>query len=109
MKVLRQLTWRYLKLNKRRTIVTVIGIILSAAMITGVAALVASFQDLFVRAAIETDGSHHATFFGVPYQNSKYITDHAYTQNRNAEQRFGLCSIGRVPQRREALLAGESL
>lgn len=93
MKVLRQLTWRYLKLNKRRTIVTVIGIILSAAMITGVAALVASFQDLFVRAAIETDGSHHATFFGVPYQNSKYITDHAYTQTAMLSKDLGFAPL----------------
>ncbi|MDQ0340517.1 putative ABC transport system permease protein [Caldalkalibacillus uzonensis] len=93
MKVLRQLTWRYLKLNRKRTIVTVIGIILSAAMITGVATLVASFQDLFVRAVQMTDGSHHASFYEVPYENSKYITDHAYTQTAMLSKDIGFARL----------------
>lgn len=44
MNILRKLTLNYLKLNKKRTIVTIIGIILSGAMITAVATLAVSFQ-----------------------------------------------------------------
>ena len=65
MNILHSLTLRSLKLNRRRTIVTVIGIILSAAMICGVATLVSSFQDLFIQSAKETDGDYHATFYDV--------------------------------------------
>ena len=44
MNILKKLTNRYLMLNKKRTIVTIIGIIISAAMITAVATLATTFQ-----------------------------------------------------------------
>ena len=80
MNVLRQLTTRNLKLNRKRTIVTIIGIILSGAMICGVATLIASFQNLFIENAKVTDGSHHVSFYEVPYENSNMIEQHAYTE-----------------------------
>lgn len=93
MNVLRKLTGQNLKLNRKRTIVTIIGIILSAAMVTGVATLVASFQDLFIQSAKMTDGSHHASFYGVPYENSKYIQDHAYTQTAMLSKDLGFARL----------------
>ena len=44
MELLNRLTIKNLKLNKKRTAVTIIGIILSTALITGVATLVSSFR-----------------------------------------------------------------
>ena len=79
MNILNKLTIKSLKLNKKRTIVTIIGIILSGAMICGVASIAASFQDALVRSAIETDGNYHASFYDVEYDNIKYISDNAYT------------------------------
>ncbi len=93
MNVLRKLTGQNLKLNRKRTIVTIIGIILSAAMVTGVVTLVASFQDLFIQSAKMTDGSHHASFYGVPYENSKYIQDHAYTQTAMLSKDLGFARL----------------
>jgi ABC-type antimicrobial peptide transport system permease subunit len=46
--IINTLTLRSLKLNRKRTIVTIIGIILSTAMICGTITLSASFQDLFL-------------------------------------------------------------
>ncbi|KAB3528837.1 ABC transporter permease [Alkaliphilus serpentinus] len=80
MNILNKLTLKNLQLNRRRTIVTIIGIILSGAMICGVAALATSFQDLLVQGAKKTDGNYHAIFYNVKYENSKYITSHAYTK-----------------------------
>ncbi|MFD2672635.1 ABC transporter permease [Marinicrinis sediminis] len=80
MNVFRQLTIRNLKLNRRRTIVTLIGIILSAALITGVSTLIASFQDVFVQSAKQTDGAHHASFYDVKAKQIKYVTEHAFTK-----------------------------
>ena len=80
MKVLTRLTLRNLKLNRKRTIVTIIGIILSAAMICGVAALIESFQDLFIESAKATDGNFHATFYDVPYKNKGLILENANTR-----------------------------
>ena len=89
MNILNSLTLRSLKLNRKRTIVTVIGIILSAAMICGVATLVASFQDLFIQSAKETDGDYHATFFDVSPDRLKYIADNPYTKTAMLSRDLG--------------------
>jgi putative ABC transport system permease protein len=81
MNVLMSLTLRNLKLNKKRTIVTIIGIILSAAMICGVASLITSFQDLFIESAKASDGNFHAAFLDVPYSERGYILDNANTES----------------------------
>jgi len=78
--ILNTLTQRSLKLNRRRTIVTIIGIILSAAMICATITIAASFQDLFVQSAKQTDGNFHATFYDVNPEQVKYIADNAYTE-----------------------------
>ncbi len=57
--VLKNLTKRNLILNKKRTIVTIIGIILSTAMIVCVSGLVTSFQQTLINATIATDGPAH--------------------------------------------------
>ena len=44
MNILNKLTIKNLKLNKKRTIVTIIGIILSVALICAVASMVSSFR-----------------------------------------------------------------
>ena len=57
MNVMQRFTLRSLRRNKKRTAVTIIGVIISAAMITAVATLMASFLDLFARAEIADRGN----------------------------------------------------
>ncbi len=52
MKVLSELSIRNLKLNKKRTISTIIGIILSCSLICAVATMVTSFRETLVQNAI---------------------------------------------------------
>ena len=66
MKVLNKLTIKSLKLNKKRTIVTIIGIMLSTALICGVAGLVSSFQKTLINWTIREYGDFHTTFYDVP-------------------------------------------
>ncbi|MCI8352022.1 MAG: ABC transporter permease [Clostridia bacterium] len=62
MNILNKLTVNYLKMNKKRTIVTIIGIILSGAMITAVATLAVSFQRFMLDVEIGYDGAWDAYF-----------------------------------------------
>lgn len=59
MDVLKKLSIRNLKLNKKRTISTIIGIILSTALICGVFTLVSSFRETLVQNAINEYGYYH--------------------------------------------------
>jgi len=90
MSILLRLTLRNLKLNKKRTIVTIIGIILSGAMICGVAALMASFQDLFVESAKVLDGNFHATFYDVPIEDKDVILNNANTETGMLSREEGI-------------------
>ena len=58
MSVLKELTIKNLKLNKKRTIVTIIGIILSTALMVGIGLLFSSFQDLMIRDNINYNGRY---------------------------------------------------
>lgn len=73
MNILKKFTIQNLKLNKKRTIVTIIGIMLSTALICAVSGLVTSTQKTMVNTVIENYGNYHVTFENVPKQQLKYI------------------------------------
>ena len=59
MNIIYKLTLRHMKLNKRRTLVTIIGIIISVAMITDVSTVGYSIMDFYARTAMEDTGYFH--------------------------------------------------
>ena len=81
MNILNKFTVKSLKLNKKGTIVTIIGIILSTALICGVAGLVSSFQNSLINWTKYKDGNYHTTFYGVEKEKTKYITENQKLQN----------------------------
>ena len=84
MNILNKVTLKILGKNKTRTAVTIIGIILSAAMITAVTSGVASFQKLFVDIEIEQSGDWYAKAISADnskldfVKNDKHVKDYAY-------------------------------
>lgn len=89
MNLLNKLTITNLKLNKKRTIVTIIGIILATALITAVAGMVTSFRQTLINWTIKTDGNYHYSFKNVPSEDLKYIK-----YNRNVENYYLTQDIG---------------
>ncbi len=73
MNILKRLTNNYLKKNKKRTLVTIIGIILSGAMITAVATLAVSFQGFLLDVEISSNGAWEAIFKDVDTSNIEKI------------------------------------
>lgn len=68
------LTLRYLKQNKRRTLVTIIGIILATALICGIGNICTSFMDYQMRDEIQSSGSFYATFTDIDKEKASVIT-----------------------------------
>jgi putative ABC transport system permease protein len=65
MNIMNKLTIRHLKENKRRTLVTIIGVIISVAMVTAVTTLGVSFLDLMKRQTIADAGEWHVQYVDV--------------------------------------------
>jgi len=59
MNILNKLAIKNLKLNKKRTIGTLIGIILSVALICAISSMVTSFQKTLIENAINETGYYH--------------------------------------------------
>ncbi len=66
MNVMKSFTLRSLSRNKKRTAVTIIGVIISAAMITAVTTFFASFLSLLQRSVIADQGNWHAAIHDAP-------------------------------------------
>ena len=72
MNILKKLTQKYLKLNRKRTIVTIIGIILSGAMISAVTTLGVSFQNFLINNEKE-NGAWEVIYKDISKDDLKYI------------------------------------
>lgn len=73
MNIVNKLTLRHLKQNKRRTLVTIIGVIISVAMLTAVATLAVSFMSLLQKQEIANEGEWHALYENVNEEQLKSI------------------------------------
>ncbi len=73
MKILNELTIKNLKLNKKRTIVTIIGIILSTALMVGIGLLFSTFQDYMIEEVTSYSGSYHALYSDLSADSLKNI------------------------------------
>ena len=79
MSILNRLTIKNLRLNKKRTIVTIIGIILSTALMVGIGLLFSSFQDLMIRDTIGYNGKYEANYGDVDLDKLNDIKDKDFT------------------------------
>ena len=86
MNLLNKLTKKNLLLNKKRTIVTVIGIILSVSLIMALSSLVASFIGSATVYEKMRSGNFHVSFDNVKssdvdkFKNNRYVEDVYFTK-----------------------------
>ena len=92
MNILNKLTIKNLKLNKKRTIVTIIGIILSVALICAVASMLVSFRKSMIKYTIEGKGNYHFVFYDVKKDDLE-----SFENNRNIERLYISENIGYAP------------
>lgn len=93
MKILKELTIKNLKLNKKRTIVTIIGVILSVALICAVAGMITSMQGSLINYAIETDGNRHLTIENVDGKDIKYFVNNPHVKSMYLTETLGYAKV----------------
>ena len=93
MNILNKFTIKSLKLNKKRTIVTIIGIMLSTALICGVAGLVSSFQTSLTNWARTNNGNYHVTFKNVSSDKAQYVTENQKVQDYFLSSSLGWANL----------------
>jgi putative ABC transport system permease protein len=94
MNILTTYTLKYLRLNRKRTAVTILGVILSSALICAVFLLGLSFQKLMIEHEIFMAGNWHAQFHAVPYAKANSITENSAVQTAMLSQPLGNATYG---------------
>ena len=89
MNLMKTLTLKNLKLNRKRTIVTIVGIILATALLSALVTLVSSFQYSMIEYQKQKDGDFHMKF-----SNVKMSELSEFKNNRNIESTFETMGMG---------------
>lgn len=89
MKTLNKLTIKNLKLNKKRTIVTIIGISLSVALICAITTFAVSFQNSMIEREMKTNGNYHIRVQDVSKENQKYLENNVKVKEIQISQVIG--------------------
>ena len=74
MNILNKLTIKHLKMNKKRTIVTIVGVILSTALMVGIGLIFSSIRDFMIKNIISYSGDYHVAIQDVPTDKMSIIT-----------------------------------
>ncbi|MCY7483994.1 FtsX-like permease family protein [Paenibacillus alvei] len=93
MNIVNTLTIRHLMQNKRRTLVTIIGVIISVAMVTAVATLGFSFLDLMKRQTIADGGEWHVLYQNVSKEQLEAIQNDDATKVVTITQDLGYAPL----------------
>lgn len=92
MKILNRLTIKHLWMNKKRTLVTIIGIVLSTALMIGLGLLVSTFVRAMQEDAIKYSGSYHAYFDNITKEEKDTLN-----LNINFENTYSYGVVGYSP------------
>ena len=93
MDLLNKLTIKNLKLNKKRTIVTVIGIMLSVALITAVASMYSSGIQSLINFETREKGNFHVAYYNVPISEISTFRNNRKIETINLTQNIGYAKI----------------
>ena len=93
MSLLNKLTVKNLKLNKKRTIVTIVGIMLSVALITAVASVYASGLQSLINYEMNEKGASHVVFYNMPLAEVKTLENNRSVDTINLTENLGYASV----------------
>lgn len=76
MRSYKEITYRYLKGQRNRTLLTILGIILSVALVSAIGTIIVSARGALITEAIRENGSYHAKFAEMDKDNINKMTNH---------------------------------
>lgn len=93
MNIFHKVTLRYLKENRTRTLVTIVGIVLSAAMFTAVTTSISSLRNYLINSTIYTEGNWYGAAYGLSAEQKENLASDPRTKNAVAMELFGFADL----------------
>ena len=92
------ITTRYLKLHKKRTLLTIIGIIMSVALICALGTIIYSFGDNRIETSKKYNGDYEAAYSNLSAKEADIIKNHVSLKNVSLTTTLGLTKIYDTPK-----------
>lgn len=93
MSVIKKVTLQSLKQNKKRTAATIIGVILTTALLTAVANMAESLRASLIQYEKDKNGDFHYLFRGVEAENYKYFKNNRYVEKLGCNVELGYAQL----------------
>lgn len=94
-----EITYRYLKHQKKRTILTVLGIVLSVALITAIFTMAVSLRDKSKRDVIKNTGDYHARFNNITGDKVAKISNNVDIESYAVTRKLGTAIINKTSEK----------
>ncbi len=93
MNILNKLTLKHLTMNKKRTLVTIIGVLLSCALMVGIGLIFATMRDYAIKEVKLFDGSHHIKIHSLTKEQLTKLNNNETVSNVLYEQGLGFAIL----------------
>ncbi|WP_433753764.1 FtsX-like permease family protein [Paenibacillus amylolyticus] len=93
------LTQKYLLGQKKRSILTIVGIILSVTLLTAIGTIGLSFRDKVVRQTVQEYGGYHVSFNGLPGEAISRVVNNASVESAGIVSREGYSVISKTSEK----------
>lgn len=93
MNIFHKVTLKTLQKNRTRTLVTIVGIILSASMFTAVTTMVSSLSHYLIQSSLYNDGNWYGAGFGLSAESKDQLASDSHTKQSVSLELLGFASI----------------
>ena len=104
MKIINKVTLRHMLLNKKRTLVTIIGVIISVAMFTAVSTFAASMFVFMQRMEMQDSGNWHVSYLGTKVSSLSAIAEDDGTKEMYVTREDGYAKLPQANQKEKPYL-----
>ncbi|MCW3790158.1 ABC transporter permease [Paenibacillus sp. LS1] len=93
------LTQKYLLGQKKRSLLTIVGIILSVTLLTAIGTIGLSFRDKVVRQTVQEYGDYHVSFNGLPGEAVSKVVNNSSVESAGIISREGYSVISKTSEK----------
>lgn len=93
MNILNRLTIKHLKMNKKRTVVSIIGILLSTALMVGIGLLFSSVRDYMMKETRNNNGNYHVSIEDITAKDLDVVKHNINVADLYYEQSLGYSKL----------------
>lgn len=94
----KKITYKYLKQQRNRTLLTILGIILSVAMISSIGTIIESARNALIKEAIRDHGSYHVHFNNLAEKEIYALENHVAIEEIGISKKQGAARIAKITE-----------